>query len=341
MSMRAPQSYHRISVIGGGAWGSALAVHFHRRQQLHCLYTQHESTIKSIKNKGVSPNLGNIAIDKDLPCTRDPVQAAKADIWLVTSKLTQLEYTLQHFAPYVTRQHIVLCTKGVISGDGLRTDLPHHIAQRLLPSTSVALLSGPSFAHDVARGMPVAVALAARQAEYLTPLAEALWHPLLRLYPTRDIDGVGWCGALKNVCAIANGLARGLGVGSSGEAALITRGLAELSTLMRAVGAAESTCSSLAGLGDLLLTCSHETSRNMRLGMLIAQGQSVQEALNTLTTSAEGYYSCRLIPTLRQNHHIEMPIMTTVHQVLYNHLSPTLAMQKLLERDPCFFLGTD
>lgn len=213
--------------------------------------------------------------------------------------------------------------------------LPHQVAAEVLGARAACgALSGPSFALEVARGLPTALTLAARDAEFARRVARELHQPTLRVYYSTDVVGVEISGAVKNVMAIAAGISDGLGLGLNARAALITRGLAELARLGAALGGRAETFMGLAGAGDLILTCTGELSRNRRVGLLLASGEPLAATLEHLGHVAEGVFSARAVESLASEKRIEMPITRAVCGVLFGGASPREAARALLARDP-------
>jgi glycerol-3-phosphate dehydrogenase (NAD(P)+) len=209
------------------------------------------------------------------------------------------------------------------------------VAGETLPqSFPCGVLSGPSFAQEVARGLPTALTLASRDAEFARQTAQALHHARLRIYSSTDVTGVEVGGAVKNVLAIAAGIADGLGFGHNARAALITRGLAEMTRLGLKLGGNAETLGGLSGAGDLILTCTGDLSRNRRVGMLLAQGQSLPDILSHLGHVAEGVYTVREVYRLAQRLRVDMPICVAVHKVLYEQVPAASAVEALLSRVP-------
>jgi glycerol-3-phosphate dehydrogenase (NAD(P)+) len=213
--------------------------------------------------------------------------------------------------------------------------LPHQVAGEMLGKRSACgTLSGPSFALEVAKGLPTALTLAARDAEFAKRLARELHQPTLRVYYSTDVTGVEISGAVKNVLAIAAGISDGLGLGLNARAALITRGLAELARLGTALGGRPETFMGLAGAGDLILTCTGELSRNRRVGLLLAKGEPLETVLKQLGHVAEGVFSAQAVESLAGEKRVEMPITRAVCGVLFRGASPREAASQLLARDP-------
>jgi glycerol-3-phosphate dehydrogenase (NAD(P)+) len=227
---------------------------------------------------------------------------------------------------------VVWLCKGFEAGSA---KFPHQVAaEELPPGFFCGVLSGPSFAQEVARGSPVAVTLASGTADFAAQMALELHSRRLRVYSSQDVIGVELGGAVKNVMAIASGICDGLRFGESARAALVTRGLAEMTRLGLQLGGKFETFTGLSGAGDLILTCTGTLSRNRQVGLKLAQGQSLDVILNDLGHVAEGVHSAREVLKIAQSEHAEMPIVEAVCGVLYNGLAPQDAVEQLLSRDP-------
>jgi glycerol-3-phosphate dehydrogenase (NAD(P)+) len=227
---------------------------------------------------------------------------------------------------------VVWACKGLEQASG---KLPHQVAAESLGERApCGALSGPSFALEVARGLPTALTLAARDAEFAKRLARELHQPALRVYFSTDVVGVEIGGAVKNVMAIAAGISDGLGLGLNARAALITRGLAELARLGTALGGRPETFMGLAGAGDLILTCTGDLSRNRRVGLLLAQGEPLAAVLQQIGHVAEGVYSAQAVEALAAEKRVDMPITRAVCEVLFRGIAPRTAVHQLLARDP-------
>jgi glycerol-3-phosphate dehydrogenase (NAD(P)+) len=233
-------------------------------------------------------------------------------------------------APHLPRgKPLVICAKGLEQATG---KLLGEVVAETLPQAALAVLSGPSFAADVARGLPAALTLACRDDGLGARLVETLGYRQFRLYRSTDMMGVQLGGALKNVLAIAAGIVEGKGLGASAHAALVTRGFAELARFGEALGARAQTLMGLSGLGDLLLTCGSPQSRNMSLGRALGQGQTLQAVLGSRRSVAEGVYTAAAVVKVAAEQGIDMPIAQAVHAIVEGHLSVDAAIEALLAR---------
>ncbi|MDR2688417.1 MAG: NAD(P)-dependent glycerol-3-phosphate dehydrogenase, partial [Azoarcus sp.] len=254
-----------------------------------------------------------------------------ADLYLIATPFAGLRETVRALRHQPDRPLIWAC-KGLEAGSGR---LAHEIvADERGADVPCGMLTGPSFAAEVARGLPAAITLAARDPAFATTWAQALHQPRLRLYANTDIVGCEIGGALKNVIAIAAGVADGMGFGLNARAALITRSLAEIARLAETFGGRAETLMGLAGMGDLILTCTGDLSRNRQVGLALAAGKTLDDILNDLGHVAEGVSTTREVARLARLHNIDMPVCTTVDALLHDGLAAREAVECLLARDP-------
>jgi glycerol-3-phosphate dehydrogenase (NAD(P)+) len=261
--------------------------------------------------------------------TRLPLSA---ELLVVATPLAGLRTTLAHLAVIAPKTPLIWVCKGLEAGTA---KLPHVIAAETLgPNARYGVLSGPSFAEEVACGLPTAVTLAANNHDFAHETALALHTPRLRIYANEDLVGAEVGGAVKNVLAIATGICDGLGLGNNARAALITRGLVEITRFGEALGARRETFMGLAGMGDLILTCTGDLSRNRRVGLLLAEGRSLPDIARELGHVAEGVPAAREIARRATELGVEMPITRAVTAVLDGRLTPRAAVEQLMARDP-------
>ncbi|MDD9908398.1 MAG: NAD(P)-dependent glycerol-3-phosphate dehydrogenase [Ahrensia sp.] len=315
-----------IGVLGGGAWGTALASVMAQDGDQVTLWARDEETVQSINaHHRNDRHLPGIALPLSIAATSAIEQALDAKIVLCVIPTQSLGAVLPEIARSLSSDAtLILCSKGIDCQTGL---LPHQLAVRHIESQRVAALSGPSFAHDVANGLPTAVSLAAHDLAAAQQLCAALARPGFRIYASDDLLGVELGGALKNVLALAVGIARGLKLGASAEAALIARGFAEMQRLAFALGARPETLAGLSGLGDLVLTCSSTQSRNFTYGVALGEGSDV-----TTLKLAEGVHTAAMALQLAQRSGVDTPIVETVCAVLDTTLTAREAVAQLLAR---------
>jgi glycerol-3-phosphate dehydrogenase (NAD(P)+) len=318
----------RVAVLGAGAWGTAIATVLSSRLEV-ALWARDAAQAAAIagtrRNERYLPGIAlprQVEVEADLAVALDGAELA-----LAATPVAGLREVL----PKVRLPLVWLC-KGFEEGSGL---MPHEIAaQTMGPQARCGALSGPSFAAEVARGLPCALTLASRDAAFARDTAALLHGGRMRIYYSTDLVGVEIGGAVKNVMAIAAGISDGLGLGLNARAALITRGLAEMARLGVALGGAAETLFGLAGAGDLILTATGELSRNRRVGLELAQGRPLQDILAHLGHVAEGVRSAKEVARLAKAKGVDMPVSDAVNAVLGAKLTPAKAVELLLSRDP-------
>jgi glycerol-3-phosphate dehydrogenase (NAD(P)+) len=328
----------RIAVLGAGAFGTALAIHLasraHARPQVS-LHARARAQADALERTRVNERyLPGCALPAALAISGDLASAAAADVLVAavpTAALADLAAALRSAG---ARAPLVWVSKGFVAtsaagGYGL-------IHERIAPlwPAPVGALSGPSFAAEVARGLPTALAVAATDPALAQEVAQLMRADTLRIYPTDDLPGLETGGAIKNVLAIAAGASDGLGFGDNTRAALITRGLAETGRLSAALGGRRDTLMGLAGLGDLVLTCTGDLSRNRQVGLRLARGERLADILARLGHVAEGVGAARAACVLAAQHRLDMPIVEAVHRVLYENVQPAVAVRDLMRREP-------
>ncbi|MGE3318357.1 MAG: NAD(P)H-dependent glycerol-3-phosphate dehydrogenase [Candidatus Berkiella sp.] len=323
-------------VVGAGSWGSALALYLSRQHHKVVLWghdpLEVEACAKTHSNERYLPGF---TFPKEVLFTNQLAEAfqgaTQETIVLVVVPSHAFAEVMQNMAPLLPAgAGIVWATKG-LSEQG---ELLHEICFKHCGERPMAVLSGPSFAKEVAAGLPTAVTIATSDLSFGQTLLSAFHSEQFRVYLSEDISGVELGGAVKNVLAIAVGMSDGLGYGANARAALITRGLAELCRLGDALGAKHSTLIGLAGVGDMVLTCTDNQSRNRRFGLALGQGVSSKEAEQTIGQVVEGKTNAKQVITLAKKHRIEMPICQQVFDVLFGSLSPQQAVNNLLSRPP-------
>ena len=318
-------------IIGGGAWGTALA-QVCARAGLGVTLWAHEPEVVAEINASHRNSLflPGVTLDVGISATEDPAALAWSDLILAVTPAQHLRATLARFAPYAPAgAPVVLCAKGIEAGS---LKLMTHVLAETLPDAAPAVLSGPSFAGEVARGLPTAVTLAADDTRLAETIAQAIASPTFRPYVSGDMIGAEAGGAVKNVLAIACGIVEGRGLGRSAHAALITRGFAELTRFAVALGGQAETVAGLCGLGDLVLTCSSHQSRNMSVGLALGRGESLDEALAGKSSVAEGVASAPAVAALAGRLGVETPICDAVSAILAGETAVDPAIVALLAR---------
>ena len=326
-----------IAVIGAGAWGTAVAMAACRHAHGHSvhLYARDPDQAESIDRQRENTRyLPGVALPQGLSVVNVPLgtwveQAREIDLWVLATPMSGLRTSLRELQQ-VAAPVAWLC-KGFESGTGL---MPHEVQAEAAPDLQAGALSGPSFALEVARSQPTALVAASQHARVRDALVQAFHGSALRVYANDDIVGVEVGGAVKNVLAIATGLCDGLGLGLNARAALITRGLAEMTRLGLALGAKAETFMGLSGLGDLVLTATGDLSRNRKVGLLLAEGLGLDQTLASLGHVAEGVYSARTVWQRAQSLGVDMPITEAVVALLDGRLQAREAVQVLMGRGP-------
>ncbi|MBL8844887.1 MAG: NAD(P)-dependent glycerol-3-phosphate dehydrogenase [Hyphomicrobium zavarzinii] len=322
---------NRIGVIGGGAWGTALAQTLVLAGRDVVLWAREPDTVADINERHVNRSfLPGVELDTRLKATARLEDCAASDAIMLVCPAQHVRAITATLARLVRPgQPLVVCAKGVEQQTG---KLLGEVIAETAPDVMLAVLSGPSFAADVARGLPAALTIACRNETLGRQLAERLGDRQLRLYWSDDIVGVELGGALKNVLAIAAGIVHGKGLGASAHAAIVTRGFAEMRRLGHVLGARPETMMGLSGLGDLVLTCGSVQSRNMSLGRALGQGETLAAVLGARVAVTEGVYTAAAVVRLAEEKRIEMPITEAVHAVLEGRVSVDDAISGLLRR---------
>lgn len=322
-------TFQRIAVVGGGAWGTALAQVAAKAGRDVLLWAMEPDVVDAIN--GIRENaifLPGIKLDDRIRATGDLGEVGHADAWLVVTPAQHMRSVLER-APASDAPRI-LCSKGIEESSG---QLLHTVAAEACAGAALAVLSGPTFAHEVARGLPTAVTLAATDRRAAEKLRDAIARPAFRIYLSDDIAGAEIGGAVKNVLAIACGIVEGRGLGQNARAALIARGFAEMTRFGMAFGAKPETLAGLSGLGDLVLTCSSTSSRNYSLGKGIGEGRSAQELMADRRTVAEGAFTAPVLARLAGERGIDMPIVNAVDHLLKGAAIESV-VDELLARPP-------
>jgi len=334
----------KITVIGAGSWGTAMAVHSAKSSNdvTLCPRLEEQATILN-KERANSKYLPDIAFPQTLRINsawQDIFQKPNEEnhLLVIATPFSGLREVSQSILDYgnFPKYWIWLC-KGIDPVNGL---LPHQVISEVFKNHSNSsdvvsgMLSGPSFAIEVAKGLPCALTVASSDNALCTFTQNALHHGSMRIYATSDVVGVELGGAIKNILAIATGIADGLNLGLNARAALITRGMAEMARLGVAMGAKTETFSGLTGLGDLILTATGDLSRNRKVGLALASGQKLEVILKNLGHVAEGVRCAQAVLTLAQKNNVDMPIVQAVVKVLNNELTPQQAVVGIMARDP-------
>jgi glycerol-3-phosphate dehydrogenase (NAD(P)+) len=318
----------RISVLGGGAWGTALALTCARAGRQVMLWEHEPGNAASLETKRESLFLPGVRLDDGIKVTRALAEASRSDAILLVVPAQAMRSVIKSLAQTIASgSPLIACAKGIEHGTH---KFMSEIIAECAPNAVPAILSGPSFAADVARGLPTAVTLAAADGKLAGDLAQAIASASFRPYHSTDVRGVEIGGATKNVLAIAAGIVTGRGLGASAAAALTTRGFAELVRFGKAYGARPETMTGLSGLGDLILTCSSPQSRNFSFGVALGKGEKPDGAAHGKL--AEGAFTAPVLLEMAREKNIEMPIAAAVAAVLAGKLSVDTAIESLLTR---------
>lgn len=320
-----------IGVIGAGAWGTALALAAVRAGRAVTIWAREKETVEIINTAHRNPDfLPDVILPHSLTAISDFEDFGAQDALLVVSPAQHVRTMLQALKPFLDPAiPVVICSKGIeITSGKLMSD----VAAEIIPHNPIAILSGPTFAAEVARGLPCALTLAAQDETLCNRLIAALISPEFRLYGSNDIIGAQVGGAVKNVLAIATGIVSGLKLGENAKAAVITRGLAEIVRFGAAHGAETETLMGLSGLGDLILTCSSTQSRNMSLGKALGEGQVLSDIMAGRKSVAEGVHSVGILCDLAREKGLEMPISFAVEAIIGNKAKPEEMLKTLLSR---------
>lgn len=323
----------KLSVLGAGAWGTALAIAFAGKHQVMLWSREADVAADLLATRENRRFLPGYRLPEGVAVSTDfPAAVLDAELLLIATPIAGLRPTAEKLRELGLKRPLLWVCKGFEAGSG---KLPHQVVAEVLgPDAVFGALSGPSFAEEVAAGRPTAIALAANDPAFAREAARQLHAARLRVYANDDLVGVEVGGAVKNVLAIATGACDGLGLGLNSRAALMTRGLAEIARLGVALGGQRETFMGLAGMGDLILTCTGDLSRNRRVGLALAQNKSLPQILEELGHVAEGVYTAREVDRLARELGVDMPISAAVAAVLDGRLGAVQAVEQLMARDP-------
>lgn len=323
-----------IAIIGSGSWGVALAVHMAKLGHNIKIWSFSKDECDLINNERKCKFLPEITLPSNIECTQsfeECVKDAEYIFHVTPSKVVR--NTVKQYKEFVKNQPIIMCSKG------FETETLNTLAEILeeeFPSNPIAVFSGPSHAEEVSRAVPTAMVLASKNNKILSELQGLLMNENMRIYLSNDVKGVELGGALKNIIAFCAGILVGMELGDNSFAALITRGLTEIARLGSALGGKAETFYGLSGLGDLVVTCSSQFSRNRKAGMLIGEGKTIEETRQEVGMTIESIDNIDVAYKLGKMYGIDMPIVNIVYDVLYNGLQPREGVKKLMMRDKKF-----
>jgi len=320
----------KLGIIGGGAWGTALAQVAATGDRETLIWALEPEVVEAINERRENPVfLSGVGLNPAIRATSNLGELDSCDAWLVVTPAQHMRAVLEQASDCA--KPLILCSKGIEEKSG---ELLHKVAKDSCPAATVAVLSGPTFAHEVAKGLPTAVTLATEDSALAEALRERIAQPTFRIYISDDVAGAEVGGAVKNVLAIACGVVEGKGLGQNARAALIGRGFAEMTRFGMAYGAKRETLAGLSGLGDLVLTCSSTSSRNYSLGKGIGEGRSAVELLSDRKTVAEGAFTAPVLARLAREKGIDMPIVEAVDALIAGRANVDQALDALLTRPP-------
>ena len=323
-------SIERLAVIGGGAWGTALAQVAATGGRETLLWAIEDDVVAAVNRLHENPvYLKGLKLSPAIRATSNFSDLADADAWLVVTPAQHMRAVLSR-SP-CPKMPLILCSKGIEEGSG---KMLHEVAREICPTSPVAVLSGPTFAHEVAAGLPTAVTLACQDVALGDALRDRIAQPAFRVYRSDDVAGAEIGGAVKNVLAIACGVVEGRGLGQNARAALIARGFAEMTRFGLAMGARRETLTGLSGLGDLVLTCSSTSSRNFSLGKAIGEGRDPVVIMADRRTVAEGAYTAPVLHRIAEDKGIDMPIVAAVDALLKKMIGVDAVLEMLMARPP-------
>ena len=319
-----------IAIIGSGSWGVALAIHLAKLGNNIKIWSFAEEERDLINKEKKCKFLPNVVIPDGIECTtsfKETIEDSDFIVHVTPSKFTR--NIVKQYKEFVTNQPIIICSKGFEKDTMMTLD---EVVKEEIPNAKIAVLSGPSHAEEVSISVPTVLVVASKYDAVLKMVQDTFMSDRMRVYTSRDVKGVELGGALKNIIAFCAGVAAGIGLGDNTFAALITRGLAELSRLGVALGGQKETLYGLSGLGDLIVTCLSEHSRNRKAGKLIGQGRSLEETKKEVGMTIESIDNIEVAHELGKLHNIEMPIVEAVYGILYKGLKPEEAVNMLMNR---------
>lgn len=322
---------HKIGIIGAGSWGISLAIYLANRGNDIKVWSNTEEEKDLINNERKCKYLKEATIPTNIFCTTDykeAIEGTELILHVTPSKFTR--ECVKKYKEYVSNQPIIICSKGFESSTLYTLD---EVLEEEMPRAKIGVLSGPSHAEEVFLNVPTAIVVASKHGEILKQVQDIFMSETLRVYTSRDVKGVELGGALKNIIAFCAGIAAGMNLGDNSFAALITRGLVEISRLGVELGGSQTTFYGLTGLGDLIVTCMSEHSRNRKAGFLIGQGKSLEETKQMVGMTIESIDNIETAYKLAKKYEVNVPIIYTVYDVLYNNLEPREALRILMTRE--------
>ena len=320
-----------IAIIGSGTWGVALAIHLSKKGNKIKIWSFSEEEANTLNSERKCKFLPEAVIDDNITCYTDMKTVIEdSDIILHVTPSKFVRETIKKYEKYVTNQPIIMCSKG-FEAETLCT--LSQVIEQEMPNARYGIFSGPSHAEEVSLGIPTAIVIASKDVEIQDMVQQLFMNEKMRVYTSDDVTGVELGGALKNIIAFCAGIATEINLGDNTFAALVSRGLVELTRLGMAMGGKHDTFYGLSGLGDLIVTCMSEHSRNRRAGRLIGKGYTIEEAKQEIGMVIESIDNIEVAYKLSKKYNIEMPIVNAVYDILYNGLEPSKAVTILMTRD--------
>ncbi len=320
----------KVGLIGAGAWGTAIAQSLANSGRDVIMWAREEEVVDSINNRHEnSLFLKNVRLNEMIKASADMNDFTDCDVFLISTPAQHVRTTIEAMKDLLGNKPIIICAKGIeVESGELLTD----VVKQVMSNAKVGILSGPTFASEIARGLPCAVTLAIEDKTIGEQVVKALGSRTLRTYLTDDLIGAQIGGAVKNVIAIGSGVVQGRGMGESARCALVTRGLTEMARLGKALGAKRSTLMGMCGVGDLILTCSSMQSRNFSLGVALGEGKTLEEILGDRIAVTEGVHTAKALRLMAKNNAVDMPISRAVHEFLHEGATIDDIIEKVLDR---------
>lgn len=322
----------KVAVVGSGSWGIALSIYLANQGNDITIWSFDENEKNKINNEKKCIFLPNIILPDNIVCTTDFQETVgDAEIILHVTPSKFARDTIKGYKEYVKdNQILIMCSKGFESSTGLTLD---EVIKQELPNVKYGILSGPSHAEEVSLNIPTALVIASENDEVISVISDTFKSKTMRIYSSKDVKGVELGGALKNIIAFCAGISVGLNLGDNTFAALLTRGLVEITRLGTTMGGESKTFYGLTGLGDLIVTCGSTHSRNRRAGELIGKGMTIEETRKQIGMTIESVDNIEVAYKLSKKYNVEMPIVESIYNVLYNGLEPIKAVDSLMTRD--------
>jgi glycerol-3-phosphate dehydrogenase (NAD(P)+) len=320
----------KIGVIGAGAWGTALGQALANSGRDILMWARETEVVESInKHHENKMYLSGVRLNEMIKATHNQDEMSACDVYLISTPAQHIRATLDSMKFQLTGKPYIICAKGIEKESGL---LMSEVSSEVIPDGKIGFLSGPTFAGEIARGLPCAVTLAMQDKSLGEEIVSIIGTRTLRTYLTDDVVGAQIGGSVKNVIAIASGVIKGRGMGESARCALVTRGLTEMARLAKAMGARKETLMGMCGIGDLMLTASSMQSRNFSVGVALGEGKTLEEILGDRITVTEGVHTAKALRVMARNNAVDMPISRAVYDFLHEGVPVDDIIEKVLDR---------